>query len=343
MKKKYFHFLVLLSCFLILVATTGCNQKEEKVIHSDLVFPVDKEVELEMIIDDPIMPAVVSDIDLYNGKLVLSYRMNDRHIHFFDAESGEELGSSINIGQGPGEMIYLNKFSLDRKTGTFTAYDWIAYQLFSGNIDSLFNGASPSPVNEDFGSAYSVFPLPQGYFYYQPPYNADKERRYFLKKRDGEVVKYEGYPYDDFQLLVNIASSYKVGFFKDGTKMVAATCPGLIMEFFDLRNGIEKTQTRYFRKIFLRNDDSPDFDRSGGIFDLYCTDNFIYGTFLDPNDSRINNIVIFDWEGNPMKIFRTKYKALHNICVDDEERFLYVIGEDNDGIYFLAKLDLTKY
>jgi len=334
----------ILSFFLILIATISCNQKEEKVVYSDPVFPVDKEVELEMILVDPLMPNVISDIDYYNGKLILTYRLNDRHIHFFDAESGEELGSSINIGQGPGEMIYLNKFSLDRKTGTFTAYDWMAYQLYSGNIDSLFNGASPSPVNEDFGSAYSVFPLPQGYFYYQPPYNADKERRFFLKTHNGEIATYEGYPYDDFKLLINICVSYRNGFFKDGTKMVAASYPGLMLEFFDLRNGIEKTHTRYYWKIFLGNDGSPDTESSGGMFDFYCTDNFIYATLVEPNNGlRANNIVIFDWEGNPVKIFRTKYKKLFNLCIDDEERLLYVVGEDNDGIRFLAKLDLTKH
>ena len=341
MKRNY---LKTLFFFLITVAMTGCNQSEKRIVYLDLVFPIDKTVDLEMILEDPIIPAVVTDIDLYNSKLVLAYRLNDRHIHFFNAESGEELGSSINIGQGPNEIIHLNRLSLDRKTGTFTIFDVMTKQLYSENIDSLFNGALISQVNEDFGRAFSIFPLPQGYFCFDPPYNADKERRYFLKKHDGEIVKYEGYPYDDFLLLVNISARYRMGFFKDGTKMVAATSPGLIFEFFNLRNGIEKTHMRYFRKIYLEKDGSPDTERSGGLFDFYCTDNFIYGTYVEPNNGlRANNIVIFDWEGNPVKIFRTKYKKLHRLCVDDEERFLYVIGEDDDGKYFLAKLDLLKH
>ena len=81
-----------------------------------------------------------------------------------------------------------------------------------------------------------------------------------------------------------------------------------------------------------------------GIADFYCTYKYIYATLGEPNtESRYENIAIFDWEGNPVKILRTKHYRLFRICLDDEERFLYVVGEKNDGTQFIAKLDLSKY
>lgn len=337
-------FVKILFFFLIIVITIGCTQKKKGVVDWELIFSVDKEVELEMILEDPVMPNVIGDIDYYKGKLVLMYEMNDCHVHFFNAETGEELCSALHVGRGPGELIVARRFSLDGKTGTFSVYDFMSQRFLSGNIDSLYNGVLLSPVNEDFGQSLSVFPLPQGYFFFQPPLIKDQERRYFIKRSNGEIVKYEGYPYDDLNLLFRVAATYQMGVSRDGTRMVAAASPGLIMEFFDLKNGIEKTHTRYFRKIFLDND-YPDSNRSGiGITDFYGTDKYIYATFGEPNTNRrYDNIAIFDWDGNPMKIFRTKYKKLFKICVDDEERLLYVVGEKEDGNYFLAKLDLSKH
>jgi uncharacterized protein with von Willebrand factor type A (vWA) domain len=77
-----------------------------------------------------------------------------------------------------------------------------------------------------------------------------------------------------------------------------------------------------------------------------CERQDIYATLGEPTNetpSRYNDIAVFDWEGNPLKIFRTKYRRLIKICLDDEERFLYILGEDNDWNRFVAKLDLTKH
>ena len=340
MKRK---FLKICFIFIIIAATVGCKQKDEWEL---LVFPVEKEVELEMIIEDPVWPNVMRGIDFYNGKLVMMYDKNDRHIHFVDAYTGEELGSMLHKGRGPGEIIIARKFFIDRETGTFSVYDFMSKKLLSGNIDSLYNGLSLYQVDENFGQGtYAVFPLQQGYFFCQSTYNAEPERRYSMKKNNGELVKYEGYPLDDFNLVHNIFSPHHMVFSRDRTKMVASPTYGMILEFFDLKIGIEKTKTRYFRKIYSKNDGSPDYPKSGvGMANVCGTDKYIYATHGEPDtDWSFNNIAIFDWEGNPVKIFRTKYKKLINICVDDEERFLYVVGEKEDGNRVLAKLDLTKH
>ena len=334
---------------LITAGSVGCNQSKREIVYSEPVFPIDTKVEFEMILEDPVMPHVLLDIDFYNGKLVLMYLMDNRFIHLFDAETGEELGNALNRGQGPGEILEAANFWLDRETGTLSVFDYMSKKLFSGNIDSLYRGVNLSSLNDDFGMAIAVFPLPRGYLIFEPPIINDPKKRYCMKKWDGEVVRYEGYPHDDFKLVQKIfISTHEMGFSKDGTKMVAAASPGLIMEIFDLKNGIEKTHTRYFRKILFGSDGNPSYTKSGaGITDFYCSDKYIYATFGEPepnsDDTRYNNIAVFDWEGNPMKIFRTNYRRLKKICLDDEERFLYILGEDEDWIRFIAKLDLTQY
>ena len=330
------------------INVSGCVQTREISGYSKPVFRVDKEVELEMIIEDPIMPGYIMDMEFYKGKLALMYDYNDRFIHFYDAESGKELGSTLPKGRGPEEVISPNSLKLDKKTGALTVFDRVNRQLFSGQIDSLYNGIALSSVKEDFNTASYVFPLPQGYFIFQSPLISSPERRYLMRKWDGEEITYEGYPHDDFRLIHRLFVTHAIGFSKDGTKMVAAAFPGMIFEIFDIKKGIKKTHSRYFWQIYGRYDGNQfisDFDKSGaGASAFYCTDKYIYSTLGEPNtDKRYENIAIFDWEGNPLKIFRTKHYRLHQICLDDEERFLYVVGEKRDGIQFIGKLDLSKY
>jgi len=225
--------LIFIFLFLITIGITGCNQKK-RVIYSELIFPVDIEVELEMIVEDPIMPSAVSDIDFYNGKLVLMYEFDNHFMHFFDVETGAELGSGLRKGNGPGEVISPPNFKLSRESGSITVFDAMTKRFLSGHIDSLFTGVVLSSVKEDFGMAKYVFPLQQGYFIFEPPGVNDPECRYFIKKHDGEVVKYEGYPHDDFRLVHYIFSNHCTGFSKDDTNMVSASICGLILEIFDL-------------------------------------------------------------------------------------------------------------
>ena len=343
---------LILKIFLFILIITGsicCNQNKSGIVYSEPVFPIDKKVKLEMVLVDPIMPNVLLDIEFFKGKLVLMYQMDNRFVHLYDAETGEKLSSALRYGQGPGEIIGAINFWLNRDTETLSVFDIISRKFFSGNIDSLFNGINLSLLNDDFGKAIQVFPLQQGHLTFEIPNVENQKKRYFMKKQDGEVLEYEGYPYTDFDLIRKISLSYKMGFSKDETKMVAATSPGLILEIFDIINGIKKTQTRYFREILFDNDGHPSFTKSGaGITDFYCSDKYIYATFGEPEpysntNSRYNNIAVFDWEGNPLKIFRTNYRRLYKICLDDEERFLYILGEDEEWNRFIAKLDLTKW
>ena len=332
------------------VLLCGCIQKGKNIVYSDPVFPVDKVVELEMILEDPVMPELIMDMGFYKGRLVLMYGLNNQFIHFFDVETGEELGSALPKGRGPGEVISPNSLRLDRKTGALTVFDRMTRQLFSGQIDSLSKGINLSSVNsENFSRASYVFTLPQGYFIFQSPGVDIPERRYSMIKWDGKEVKYDGYhPHEDFRLVHSIFSNHNIGFSNDGKKMVAAAVPGMILEIFDLEEGIKMRYIRYFRRVYgeyIGNQFRSDFEKSGvGIADIYCTDKYIYITLGEPNtEVRYENIAIFDWEGNPVKIFRTNHYRLFQVCVDDEERFLYVVGEKNDGAQFIAKLDLSKY
>ena len=330
---------------LLSAAFIGCNPGIERRDYSDPAFRVDITVELDMIAVDPIMPNFIIDMEYYQGKLVMMYWLDNEFIHLFDAETGEKLGSALPEGRGTGEMIFPSCIRLNRLDGTFTTFDKSTRQLYSGQIDSLFKGVPISRINEDFSTASRVYYLSQGYFKFLPPIHSAPERRYVMVKWDGEEVKYEGYPHDDFRLMHASFAPHNIGFSKDETKMVAAGTYGMILEIFNIEKGINNTHTRYFWQTFENIETGrPDSEKSGiGIVDFYCTDKYIYAIVGEPNtDKRYENIVIFDWKGNPLKILRTNHYRLNRICLDDEEHYLYVVGERIDGIQFIGRLDLTK-
>ena len=54
-----------------------------------------------------------------------------------------------------------------------------------------------------------------------------------------------------------------------------------------------------------------------------------------------NDIAVFDWDGNPQELIHTDYNIDH-ICYSARDNAVYASVWDDDGIMYLARLDLNR-
>ena len=200
---------------------------------------------------------------------------------------------------------------------------------------------------------YAV-PMDDGYFYVtNVGHLSDDTVSRFIMEKDGMVTAELNYfPIEDKAKSFTMYnfSSYAVS--PDRTKFVIGTPFGAIMEIYSLDSTIEHKATKYFYE--------PDFEVTFGSYDytkgtvlgfhdIYVTDDWIYGVYdgeRNPyyaGDERLvdTKIAVFDWDGNPKELIHTDYN-IDRICYSARDNAVYASVWDDDGIIYLARLDLNR-
>ena len=88
-----------------------------------------------------------------------------------------------------------------------------------------------------------------------------------------------------------------------------------------------------------------------GFRDLYAENDRLYAVYngelissaeAERNSSLVfNDIAVFDWDGNPQELIHTDYN-IDRICYSARDNAVYASVWDDDGIIYLARLDLNR-
>ena len=97
-------------------------------------------------------------------------------------------------------------------------------------------------------------------------------------------------------------------------------------------------------KYFIEPDFTLEGDYSNLIAsfcDLYATDEVLLAAYGGETEfgTGINNIAIFDWKGNPLKLIRTDHR-IERLCLDSEGNALYAVVHDSEGRPFIGRIRL---
>lgn len=321
-------------------------------------FPVECEGRWE-IISGELYFNLVNDIFEYDTCFVVpSYDLKTHNtLHIYSRNSGEKIYTGIYSGRGDGETIYGYRMA-SLKNGVLSYVSMISGDVLSVPIESLLD----TVLKPDFRSVsirlpewcqYAV-PMDDGYFYVtNVGHLSDDTVSRFIMEKDGMVTAELNYfPIEDKAKSFTMYnfSSYAVS--PDRTKFVIGTPFGAIMEIYSLDSTIEHKATKYFYE--------PDFEVTFGSYDytkgtvlgfhdIYVTDDWIYGVYdgeRNPyyaGDERLvdTKIAVFDWDGNPQELIHTDYN-IDRICYSARDNAVYASVWDDDGIIYLARLDLNR-
>lgn len=337
-------FLLLVLCAML----AGCNNKPKGEVYEELVVPETVEVNLEIVNDSIVLPRVISDVIYHDGRLLLLCLLDGKWVHIYNIAQGRIEKSFITNGRGPEELISGHDLTFDRKNNTLNVLDLMQRKILTMDFDEVFGGGNPKVTSEYFKEAYaSVIPFGGKLLTYNTHSYEDPrpQVRFSLQDKDGtELDAYRKYPIADSVLAFMVSIPYHIDVSPDQTKMVAASSRGGIIEWFDIGSDkFKPIDILYLSEPHLKDGRALlDGEKTDYCFvDIWTNDKLVYTVYGGHGyKSKTDRVVVFDWKGNPRKLYQTEYR-IHLLCLDEETNTAYVITEtDPEKATIIGKFSL---
>lgn len=293
---------------------------------------------------------------------VMSYdRASDSFCQVFDSSDGGYEASLFRRGNGHGEV-------LDSGSDTFIHggrgryVDHRSRKVLTFDVDSVLN-FGPSAVSEERIELkpYTRRSIAAGEYRLDIDDSSvkspDKDiSRLNVFDPDGNVLAASDfYPVEEKEKIQPMYGMYGLAAVSpDGTKLVLSSTLGGIIEMYDLPGLTARKISSFVTPEFDPLPGSYSYNEKSvaGFRDLFATDNRVYAAYDgktmlksyydQPSEERApayNRIVIFNWNGKPLRQIVTDMTIVR-LCVDEDESNIYAVVEGKDGIMSLAKLPL---
>jgi len=281
--------------------------------------------------------------------LVLLTNKNNSIIQIIDIDNGKLLKSFGKKGQGPGEFVGASMTLFTPSApDKFWIFDVTLRRLTQYNINTvldlnIFEPDTIVNISSDAGCPFTFCCLNCDNFVAS---GALKSRLCFYNSK-GDTIKTNGYipgkrdkntpsfvHFQAYQGALNTNYHAK--------KIAISNLAGDLLEVYDFKGNILKTihGPDLFVPEYKRSSNTAGItNKESGYFDLCSSANYIYCNYSgeiseDITDWTVSlgkNILIFDWEGKPIKRVKTDIR-LGYIDVSDERNTIYAICYD--GVEF---------
>ena len=326
-------------------------------------FPVERDGRWEIISGE--LYVQVSDIWEYDSVLVVpSYDRQTKHeLGIYSKKTGRLLYSGINYGNGPGESLsgYRNT-SLDGVMMSY--YDFEKGRALFVNVDSLMRGSyayeeqsleipAETRVMQNAGDDMILYMSNRSEYA-----DTSSSKRFTLQEisTGRTVLSYDYFPIEDDAVRYRLYNfTYSLAISPDKSRFAVGTLWGAVLETYSIGvDSISRLYTGYFAE--------PEFDAVHlslaenehtvfGFRDLYAENDRLYAVYngehissaeVERSSSLVfNDIAVLDWKGNPVELICTDYNIDH-ICYSARDNAVYASVWDEDGVMYLARLDLDR-
>lgn len=342
---------LLFAVLLLMLTAVGCNNRDSKTLLDIFPKQIDLIGDICNIDDDSL--ASIEDIQCNDSSLLVFDYHSGESFTLFDINSGKMVARFGTIGQGANE-IPLGVYGNLEENDFYIHYDQTGY-IGKYNIDSLYTNVDLSPsclakykIQEAQLSRLVV--MNDTLFLGAGTYKS--EYQYLLFDKNSNVIDYA---VDIYNVDENSLNKYHK-FLSNQGKL--RKCPGKNqfvysinyssnIDFFEIRNNkIDVIKSFRLKDPMYKpmqdgkyNRMIPLDDNIIGYIDIAPTDKFVYALYADKkisednvgNDLSSNIILVFDWEGNPIKQYKIDREAFY-IAVDGVSQKLYAaVINQNEG------------
>lgn len=308
-----------------------------------------------------------SEIVVKADSLYLSFPIQmavlDSMLIIFDAEpsnyffhiytiSGKKLLSFGARGRGPGELIFPNKFVIDKENKIFVVSDIRKKVIMRYDIPALLRGDEKSFTSRNIvldNNNLHIMPIN---FDKYVSINMSNNSRFRLYEGDKELYNYNVNPEFLSDSLTNVGFILGRGISNqvlkpDGTKFANGGEIGAALEVFSIKDNTieEHNRNLIYRPIYTLKGGSPSqsLETRRGFSTMTATDDYIY-TVLDhkkKSEERkfVKVISVFNWEAEPQFEIKTDYFIM-SLCVGDNGE-IYAACLDDDGNLSLVKFTIS--
>lgn len=299
-----------------------------------------------------------SGIIVWDSLVILGGSANDPMISVYDV-SGKLLAACLRKGRGPGETAQLLRLSpgddatfqaaVDPESVFLYRFDSIAagnrlphriYALPPGNhafpaathIGSgklLYVGRQPRDANS---KRYCIFDTNAGTVRPFGDYPSDDRAiREYPTDDNSKLTAYQGFPV----LKPDRSKAVVIFYYAEGFEILDVCDPGVRKSVFYQYPQVDLAYIPEFKiHVVKRREDS-----FRGFLNAWCSDNAIYvlhsgKRFSDPSYGTGRYILKYDWDGEPLCLYRLD-RAVSCFALDETESFLFAVSSGEDAVELL--------
>ena len=291
----------------------------------------------------------------YKDILIFGNIHYENFISFINNEKGNLLGEYASRGIGPNEFIHLGNISvIDNKV---SLWDTGKSSISLANIedDNSLSDFHHTKIQSDttLVAAFQVIPINNNKFIAA---GIVKQNRFALLNDKGEVIKTfgqypQGYDIQNTDSENGFIYQGKLIFNKEKNILVSACGMGEIISFYKITDEKEPVLIKEYafkHPIYQKTGEGNQpvafkFDNIMGFIDVkmstkYCVCLYSGEKRTDPYGYGGNKILLFDWDGNPIKMYSLK-NTYTNMAIDQIGNRIILLGTDsNTGDYILSEM-----
>lgn len=340
--------------FLISLLAISCKKDMyQNIKFQTLNFPDSIELKAN-VLNDTIFTRFAWGLSCYKDYIILNANMDDHFLHLYDKNSGTRIKSFAKLGRGPQEVLAINNFHINENEGILTAFSQPEKNIYIFYLDSILQNKEHymekiSLKHQSQMVFFEAYKCPSGFLLYGTrcePY--PQGARFTLFSKQGELLfAFDQYPIKPLKDSLNNRDEWGQLLLSrtlspDGTKFAEATQIGYIIETLDIKTHIERSSLKgYFKPHYFQEKNKKIFTPKTQFGALYLSSSNKYLYVLSYNGSNtpnpIHDIQVFDWQGKPVKKYKTDYHLL-NIYPDEENGKIYALAKTSAHELILISL-----
>ena len=332
----------------ILLLSQSCSKKNPDSMLQ--LFP--KEAEIRgtiMPIKENLLGHPMELINIDSLLIIVEFG-SDTWLNIISSKTGRQINTCLTLGKGPTDVQYLKQISVYNNTKFFDIYDSQTRKLHTYYIDSILNDREITPIKT------SSFEFAANKFFDILKYKSNFistgiiwDGKYAILDSAGNTVNVcSNYPADpkhphvDYDIL-GMAYQGTLKTKPNGKRMVWAGYSSDMFEIYEIEDHQLNIIKNYCYDLPIYEEErggmggfsaSPLSNSKRAFNDMDVTEKYIYTLYSGRSREECdietaikgNTILIFDWDGNPIKNLKLD-RLINRFTVSSDNKFIYAIAE----------------
>lgn len=321
-----------------LFALFSCNNK---LTFDELEFRTTQTLPAKLISESSPLLGYPYDMFVSDSDIYVLCLMNGKWIHSFNKNSGEETGSFVNSGRGPGECVMCSRLYFNEDSKELFIFDTVQEKLVIFSVQSKDISYISEKSFSDIGDTvfYNAWPISSDSYLANCQQGTIVEglTRFQIYSNDGillqECNKIPDLKGDDIYTYTQ--SSFSMS--PNRRHLVNVTLMGEILDIYEIvGNTMNKTVEKVFSMPNIRYNDGVVYETKNTRwgFPFVASDNdFIYASLTDDVDpNKYNKIAIFNWNGEGIVKIETDYNVLR--LYPYRQNIYAIVADSLNQLYF---------
>lgn len=329
-----------------IIALLSSCQTKDGTGNKSLEFPFVGEANISILGDGVILP-LITDLSVNDTAIIATGALDNHWIHTYHKKTGEPTADHILNGQGPADILGCTYLSQTK--GGWEIYDYMSrkVKLYDDNfsfIEVSNNDSLPSKLKDYNFTALQLLPSGKKLCFIDKYENGDLIfDGFFMADSIGYSKPFLNLHDEDEIGPLGYYMQYKFAGSPDGKKLAAVSSPGCCLKLFDTddNNLILKSSHCYYPLTIKNPEDAAQVyeDNKRSFTSLAVTDSRIIACMdEDPDNYGPTDILVWDWEGNPICRYKSDKIIVKFALSPDNPDEIFAFVTDPERNYALAKI-----